>query len=94
MSVKGAQMESVRLQINGHMTSVGEEMLCVLEKRSSADVCWLRVFVLERLSAAAEFMCSLFQREMESLRSTAGMSVTLLLCVCHTVFVTLVGVFM
>ena len=68
-------MESVRLQINGHMTAVGEEMLCVLEKRTSGDVCWLRVFVLERLSSAAKFMCSLFQREMDSLHNTAGMSV-------------------
>ena len=32
-------MESVRLQINEHMTSVGEEILCVLDKqRSAADV--------------------------------------------------------
>ena len=31
--VKIRQMESVRLQISEHMTSVGEEMLCVLEEQ-------------------------------------------------------------
>ena len=78
------QMESVRLKINEHMTSVGEEILCVLEKQQSVDVCRVkhdvRVFVLERLSAAAEVMCNLFQREIETLHNTqlhtAGMSVT------------------
>ena len=70
-------MESVRLKINEHMTSVGEEILCVLEKQQrGADVCSVklnvRVFVLERLSAAAEFMFSLFQREMEALESLLG----------------------
>ena len=68
---KSRQMDSVRLQINEHMTSVGEEIFFVLEKRTSADVCWLRVFVLERLSAAAEVMCSLFLKEMETLRTAA-----------------------
>ena len=62
-----SQMESVRLKINEHMTSVGEEISCVLEKQRGVDVCSVklnvRVFVLERLSAAAEFMCNLFQRE-------------------------------
>ena len=73
MSPKGgerSQMESLRLKINEHMSSVGEEILCVLDKQQSgADVCsvklHVRVFVLERLRAAAEFMCDLFQREME-----------------------------
>ena len=60
-------MESVRLKINEHMTSVGEEILCVLDKQQlKSDV---RVFVLERLSAAAEFMCDLFQREIETLET-------------------------
>ena len=60
-------MESVRLKISGHMTSVGEEILCVLDKQQlKSDV---RVFVLERLSAAAEFMCDLFQRETETLQT-------------------------
>ena len=67
------QMESVRLKINEHMTSVGEEILCVLDKQQrGADVCCVklvRVFVLERLSAAAEFMCNLFQREIETLET-------------------------
>ena len=66
-------MESVRLKINEHMTSVGEEILCVLDKQQrGADVCCVklvRVFVLERLSAAAEFMCNLFQREIETLET-------------------------
>ena len=78
-------MESVRLKINEHMTSVGEEILCVLDKQHrGADVCCVnlnvRVFVLERLSAVAEFMFNLFQREIETLHNTqlhtAGMSVT------------------
>ena len=60
-------MEYVRLKINEHMTSVGEEILCVLDKQQlKLDV---RVFVLERLSAAAEFMCNLFQREIETLET-------------------------
>ena len=66
-------MESVRLKINEHMTSVGEEILCVLDKqqRGADDCCvkLVRVFVLERLSVAAEFMCSLFQREIETLET-------------------------
>ena len=57
-AVKTLQMESVRLKINEHMTSVGEEILCVLEKQQSVDVCGVkldvRVFVLERLRVAAE----------------------------------------
>ena len=77
-------MECVRLKINEHMSSVGEEILCVLEKQQSVDVCGVkldvRVFVLERLSVAAEVMCNLFQREIETLHNTqlhtAGMSVT------------------
>ena len=68
-----SQMESVRLKINEHMTSVGEEISCVLEKQRGVDVCSVklnvRVFVLERLSAAAEFMCNLFQREIETLET-------------------------
>ena len=83
-AVKTLQMESVRLKINELMTSVGEEILCVLEKQQSVDVCGVkldvRVFVLERLSVAAEVMCNLFQREIETLHNrqlhTAGMSVT------------------
>ena len=75
-----SQMESVQLKINEHMMSVGEEILFVLEKQQcGADVCSVtlnvRVFVLERLRAAAEVMCSLFQREMEKLHTklhTAG----------------------
>ena len=82
--VKTCQMESVRMKINEHMTSVGEEILCVLEKQQSGDVCRVkldvRVFVLERLSLAALYICNLFQREMETLHNielhTAGMSVT------------------
>ena len=67
-------MESVRLKINEHMTSVGEEILCVLDKQQrGADVCCVkldvRVFVLERLRAAVEVMCNLFQREMETLET-------------------------
>ena len=77
MSRKGAakpRMESVRLKINEHMTSLGEEILCVLdEQQRCADVCSVtlnfRVFVLERLSAAALFVCDLFQREMEPLET-------------------------
>ena len=72
MSHKGgkrSQMECVRLSINEHMTSVGEEILCVLEKQRGVDVCSVklnvRVFVFERLSVAAAFMCNLFQREIE-----------------------------
>ena len=68
-------MESVRLKINEHMASVGEELLFVLDKeqRGDVDVCSVklnvRVFVLERLSAAAQFVCNLFQREMEILET-------------------------
>ena len=76
-------MESVRLKIYEHMTSVGEEILGVLENQSSVDVCHVkldvRVFVLERLTAVAQFMYNLFQREMETLHiklHTAGMTHT------------------
>ena len=67
------QIESLRLSINEHMTSVGEEILCVVEKQQS-DGCQpkldnVRVFVLERLSAAAQFLYNLFQREMETLET-------------------------
>ena len=67
-------MESVRLKINEHMASVGEEILCVLDtQQRGADVCSVkfdvRVFVLERLSATAEFMCNLFHREIETLET-------------------------
>ena len=68
MSRKGAakpRMESVRLKINGHMTSLGEEILCVLDKQQrGADVCSVnvRVFVSERLSAAAQG-CATSSRE-------------------------------
>ena len=65
-------MESLRRSIHEHLTSVGEEMSCVLEKQQS-DVCSVqinvRVFVLERLTAVEEFMCNLFQREMETLET-------------------------
>ena len=72
------------MKINEHMTTVGEEILCVLEKQQSVDVCRVkldvRAFVLERLSVAAQFMCTLFQKEMETLHDvklhTAGMCVT------------------
>ena len=69
-----SHMESVRLSINEHMTSVGEEILFVLEKQQrGVDVCSVklnvRVFVLERLHAAAQFMCDLLQREMEPLET-------------------------
>ena len=88
MSPKGAakpRMECVRLKINEHMTSLGEEILCVLdEQQRCADVCSVtlnfRVFVLERLSAAALFVCDLFQREMEPLETlleTASPSVVI-----------------
>ena len=76
MSPKGHKtcptMESVQLKIHEHMTSVvGEDILCFgLDKHTtSSDVCQLRVLVLERLSVAAEWMCSLFQREMETLNT-------------------------
>ena len=67
-------MECVRLKINEHMTSLGEEILCVLDKQQrGADVCSVeinvRVFVLERISAAAQVICDLFQREMEPLET-------------------------
>ena len=56
-----------------HMASVGEDILSVLDKQQrGADVCCVklvRVFVVERLSAAAEFMCNLFQREIETLET-------------------------
>ena len=64
-------MDSVRLKIHGHMTSVvGEDILCVLDKQQRGEkLDDVRVFVLERLSLAAEWMCSLFQREMETLET-------------------------
>ena len=64
---KTCQMESVRLKINEHLTSVGEEISCVLEQQQNVNVA--RVVVLERLSAAAGFMFNLFQREMETLET-------------------------
>ena len=71
MSHKGgktSQIESVRRSINEQLTSVGEEILMVLEKQSGVHcVKLVRVFVLERLSLAAEFMFNLFQREIETL---------------------------
>ena len=57
------------------MTSVGQQILCLLDSQQrGADVCCVkqlnvRVFVLERLSAAAEFMCNLFQREIDTLET-------------------------
>ena len=88
-------MESVRLKIHGHMTSVGEEILCVLDKALEDDVCSVtlnvRMFVLERLSAAGDFMFSLFQREMETLETLLEKHNKLLdidldagMCVTHT----------
>ena len=64
VSDKGGKMECVQRKITEHMTSVGEQILCVLEKEQNVNVN-VRVFVLDCLSAAAEFMCNLFQREME-----------------------------
>ena len=64
MSDKGGKMKCLRLKISEHMTSVGEQILCVLEKEQNVNVN-VRVFVLERLTAAADFMFNLFQREME-----------------------------
>ena len=61
-------MESVRLSISEHLTSVGEEILMALETQTQSGVC-VRMFVLERLSSAAEFMFKLFQREMEALET-------------------------
>ena len=59
-------MESVQLLINGHLTLVGEEILCFLENLRQRDVdvssVTVREFVLERLSAAAEFIFKLLQR--------------------------------
>ena len=74
MEVKTCQMESVQLKINEHMTAVGEEICSVLDTQQCvAGVCCVklnvRVFVLERLSAAAAFMCNLFQREIETLET-------------------------
>ena len=66
------QIESVRLSINEQLTSVGEEILCVLEKQHRGDVCCVKLVrkvVLERLSAAAELMFDLFQREMGTLET-------------------------
>ena len=40
------------LKINEHMTSVGDEILCVLDKQQRC-VKLVRVFVLKRLGAAA-----------------------------------------
>ena len=86
-------MESVRLKIHEHMTSVvGEEILCVLDKQQRAvNLDDVRVFVLERLSVAAEWMCSLFQREMETLETLLEKHNKLLdidfdagMCVTHT----------
>ena len=64
------EMESLRMKICEHMSSVAEEILCVLDKQQcGADVCSVKLHVsavlLERLCAAAEFMFNLFQREME-----------------------------
>ena len=60
-------MESVQLKIKEHMTSVGEDILFVLDRQQlKLDV---RAFVVEHLSAAAEFMCNLFQRETETLQT-------------------------
>ena len=64
---KTCQMESVRLKINEHLTAVGEEISCVLENQLNVKL--VRVVVLERFSAAAEFMFNLFQREMETLET-------------------------
>ena len=86
-------MESVRLKIHEHMTSVvGEDILCVLDKQQRAvNLDDVRVFVLERLSVAAEWMCSLFQREMETLETLLEKHNKLLdidfdagMCVTHT----------
>ena len=68
-----SHMESVRLSINEHMTSVGEEILLVLEKQRGDDFGGVklnvRVFVLERLHAAAQFMYDFLRREMEPLET-------------------------
>ena len=70
---KMSQIESVRLKINEQLTSVGEEILMVLEKQHRGDVCSVKLnvreVVLERLSAAKELMFDLFQREIETLET-------------------------
>ena len=58
-------MESLRLKINEHMTSVGEEILCVLDKQQLE--LHVRVFVLERLSAAAAWTFNLYLETLETL---------------------------
>ena len=49
------------------------EILSVLDQQQGSVVCSgtlnVRVFVLERLSAASQFICDLFQREMEPLET-------------------------
>ena len=66
------QTESLklRLSVSEHLTSVGEEILCVLEQQLNGDVGEVvRVFVLERLSTAAGFVCTLFHRETKTLET-------------------------
>lgn len=71
-------MESLRLEISGTMALAGEDILCVLEKHttSGSDVCRVRVFVLERLEAAAQFMYTIFQREIDTLHAGGGIGGT------------------
>ena len=69
MSHEKCKTEYVRTAINEQLTSVGEEILCVLEKQCGVDVCSVKPFVLERHSVAAQRIYKLFQREMETLET-------------------------
>ena len=62
-----AESLRLRLSINEHMTSVGEEIVCVLDNQQ--NVGQQKRFVLERLGAAAGFIYDLVQREMETLET-------------------------
>ena len=69
-----AESLKLRLSVGEHLASVGEEILCALEQQLG-DVGQLlqlgvvRVFVSERLSTAAGFLCTMFHREMDALET-------------------------
>ena len=63
------ECSALRLKISEHMAAVGEEMVSVLLDKQQQQRLDVRAVVLERLSAAAEFLCQLFHREMETQRA-------------------------
>ena len=75
---KTSEMETARRSINEQLLSVGEEILTILEREIGVDcVKLVRVFVLERLSLAAETLETLLERRNNPLDTTLQPHATL-----------------